>query len=81
MTRYEVTFERIGRGCKGTVEEFEATDLQHLSEVVYEYARRHLASRGYEVTIYQDKGDVVRGSIEMGRFGRFTVKELAEAGG
>lgn len=75
MNEYEVTFERIGRTNRGTVKTFHAASPADLVEPVYMFARAFLASKQFTVTTYDDG----TGSIDGGRFGDFTWKELTPA--
>lgn len=68
-TTYRIDIERIGRGCKGVSVELVATDLDDLAEQMHRYARKHLASSWFEVMLDGESG---HGSIDGGRFGRFT---------
>lgn len=72
-----VTFERIGRGFRGRVETFELPDddrlADELAEAIYRFAKGKLGSKWYDVEVSLDEG---RGSIEAGRFGRFTFAAI-----
>lgn len=67
-------FERIGRNRSVAPLEVECTDADELAEHVWRYARQNLGSRFFDVIVNLEEG---RGSIEMGRFGTFTVTEVA----
>ena len=69
-TRYRVTFERIGRGARGLTQDWEAVDADDLASIIYGFARKHLASSEYSVLVDLE---TMRGSIEAGRFGTFTI--------
>jgi hypothetical protein len=75
-TQYRVTFDRIGRGARGLVKEWDAVDADDLASIIYGFARSHLASREYAVLVDLDK---MAGSIEYGRFGTFTIAEAVPA--
>ena len=74
---YDVTFERIGRGCKGVTERFTVNDCDdaadELAYAIFGFARRHLSSMSYDVIVDLEEQ---RGSIENGRFGRFTIQPV-----
>lgn len=78
MSTYRVTFERIGRNHNVEPMSFEdVNDPDELAALIYERGRRHLMSRGVDVTV--DLGDMT------GRFyagfrpaGDFTIEELAQ---
>lgn len=69
--KYLVEFERVGRNHNVENLSFEGTEDQ-LIDAVLRHCRRHLASRGFDVSIDLSTG---RGWIEAGRFGKFLVKE------
>jgi hypothetical protein len=70
---YVVSFERIGRHHDLTLE-CEAVDADDLAEQVFRFAGRHLGSRDYVVSVDLDADATTgKGSIDGGRFGRFTV--------
>lgn len=79
MPTYIVTYERLGRGTPpppsyvGTVSDNPA---QEIAEEVYRLGRKRLASKEFSVavTIDPDTG-IGEGSVDGGRFGRFTIKE------
>lgn len=73
--RYHVVFERIGRRHDLT-SDFEAADADDLADVIYRFARKHLASRDFMVLVDLEKNT---GSIEAGRFGTFTISALPKA--
>lgn len=73
---YEVTFDRIGRGSRQTTEQFEAYSPDGLAEAIFRHARSKLASSWFDVTVNLEE---MRGSIEFGRFGTFTIRELVDA--
>lgn len=76
--RYIVDFERIGRQHNPepliveTGERFPADDI---AEAVHNHARKLLASRTPDFQVWVDLGEEMRGTIEGGRFGAFTIKE------
>jgi hypothetical protein len=72
-TRYRLTFERIGRTFRGEVREFTARDADDLAEQVWRLARKNLSSRWFEVAADLES---MTGTIEAGRFGRFTIEKV-----
>jgi hypothetical protein len=68
---YRVTFERVGRNHYVPPLEVVATDGDVLARHIHAYAGRFLGSKGYVVSVDGD-----RGSIDGGRFGRFTIETL-----
>jgi hypothetical protein len=70
---YAVTFERIGRRRDLPVEQFNVVDAEDLAGKVWKFARWHLGSRDYVVTVDLEQ---MRGWIEGGRFGAFTIAEV-----
>lgn len=75
MKAYTVKFDRIGRNrTAGLTLETQASDADDLADKIYRYARRSLASSGFEVVVDLEAG---RGSIEYGRYGSFTIEERA----
>lgn len=83
MSRYLVTFERVGRrgGRDGSTPPapltVDAADGEHLAVHVLAYVRPFLASRGLDVVIDLEKGT---GFLLAGfhTAGEFTVEELPE---
>ncbi|MFI6251452.1 hypothetical protein [Streptomyces sp. NPDC051016] len=83
MSRYLVTFERVGRrgGRDGSTPPapltVEATDGDHLAVQVLAHVRPMLASRALEIVVDLDEG---RGFLLAGfhTAGEFTVEELPE---
>lgn len=83
MTRYLITFERVGRhgGRDGSAPPapltVDAADGEHLVDKVLAYARPFLGSRGVDVVIDLDEG---RGFLLAGfhTAGEFTVQEEPE---
>jgi hypothetical protein len=73
VTRYRVTFERIGRSARGLTQDWEAVDADDLASIIYGFVRKHLMSREYSVIVDLEK---MRGSIEAGRFGTFTIEPV-----
>lgn len=71
--RYVVTFERIGRRRDLPPITVEGADGDEIAEAVWRFANRHLGSKMFDV--YVDL-EAMRGTIEQGRFGAFTL-ELA----
>ena len=74
MATYDVRFERIGRGHRETVATFDAETADDLAAAVYRHCKGKLASRWFDVTVDLDAGT---GGIDGGRFGAFTVEEVA----
>lgn len=72
---YHVVFDRIGRNHDLTGD-FDAADADELAGAIYRFARKHLASRDFAVTVDLEKNT---GSIEAGRFGNFVITEPAKA--
>lgn len=73
--KYLCTFERIGRNHGVPPTEFDAGDEGGLAHLVYGFAGRYLASREYSVIVSLDpETDRGEGSIDGGRFGKFTVE-------
>lgn len=68
-TRYRIEFERIGRDHFVPPLEVEADNGDVLAHHIHAYAGRFLGSKDYFVSVDDDHG-----SIEGGRFGRFTVE-------
>lgn len=68
---YRVTFQRIGRHRDVQPLEVEAANGADLAHHIHGYASRFLGSKDYNVAVNGDHG-----SIEGGRFGRFTVEEV-----
>lgn len=74
MTAYHVVFPRIGRSTNGSFEAtFKARDADDLAEQVFLFARPKLASKMFEVIVDLEQ---MTGSIEYGRFGTFTIKQV-----
>ena len=73
---FRVEFERIGRGSRGTVKDFEADDADGLAEQIHRFADGKLASRWFDVSVELNETNVGTGSIEGGRFGTFTVEKI-----
>lgn len=71
MTTYTVKFERVGRNHAVPDLTVEAADVDELTEAAYRYAGRFLGSRSYEVVVNLE---AMTGSVEYGRFGRFTIE-------
>jgi hypothetical protein len=71
---YRCTFERIGRGARGLVREYDADGPNDLAEKVYRDAKNHLASKSFEVTVNLEDG---RGWFDGGRFGSFAIEEVS----
>ncbi|MCA1572766.1 MAG: hypothetical protein LC798_21230 [Chloroflexi bacterium] len=73
MTTYRLLFERIGRNrdLETTVD---AGDADALAEAVWRFARGRLGSRSFEVTVDLE---AMKGSIEYGRFGTFTIEAVS----
>jgi hypothetical protein len=69
--KYHVAFERIGRRRDIPPQTFEAANADELAESVWHFARRYLASHDAFVSCNLETG---HGSIESGRFGKFTIK-------
>lgn len=84
MTRYRVTFERVGRrgGRDGSTPPapltVDAEGGEHLAMHVLAYVRPFLASRGLDIVIDLEKGS---GFLLAGfhTAGEFTVEELSES--
>jgi hypothetical protein len=75
MATFRVTFDRIGRSRDVEPMTFEnVSDPDELAALVYERARRHLASRGVEVHVDLDE---MTGHIYTGFHpaGSFTIEE------
>lgn len=73
MSVYVCAFERVGRNRSVPDLPVEtATDYpgDEIAEAVYRYSRRFLGSKWFDVTVDLEAGT---GSIEAGRFGRFSV--------
>lgn len=70
MTRYLITFERIGRKHDVAPLEVVADDADALAEAIYRYARPNLGSRDVEVVVDLDKnrGSILCGFHSGGRF-------------
>lgn len=81
MSTYRVDFERIGRTHDVPQLTCDAVDADELADKVWDYARRYLVSRDYEVTVRgdEDEDDLRSGkvSIGYGRFGGGTFEEVA----
>lgn len=79
--RFRINFQRIGRNHQVAPLEVEVQPgpqlMNDLAEQVHRYARRHLGSSEYTVTVQlganTGAGD---GTIMCGRFGRFTITEI-----
>lgn len=71
---YTVEFERVGRNHDVPPLTVEADDADEIAYHIYTYARRFLASRDVEVVVNLD---ALRGSINYGRFGTFTLTAKA----
>ncbi|MEV0608088.1 hypothetical protein AB0I61_17155 [Polymorphospora rubra] len=74
--RYRIEFTRIGRNRNVPALETEPIDgPNHLAEVIYQYARRHLGSRGVEVDVDLEAGT---GQIFCGFHsgGTFTISPI-----
>lgn len=84
MSTYLVSFERIGRRRDVPNLPVDVDDArphaQQIAEVVYGYAGRFLASSWYGVDVdLEDEGADGAGSIDGGRFGKFTITHVASA--
>lgn len=73
---YTVTFERVGRNHDVPPLEVESDNADEIAFNIYTYARKFLASRDVEVIVNLDE---LRGSINYGRFGTFTLAEKVTA--
>lgn len=74
--KYEVTFDRIGRNRHVAPLTTEADGPNHLAEVIYRYARPHLASRDIEVSVDMDAGTVrIFAGCNNGGGGKFVEVE------
>jgi hypothetical protein len=71
---YTVQFERVGRNYDVPPLTVEGDNADEIAFHIYTYARKFLASRDVEVLV---KLDELRGSINYGRFGTFTLSEAA----
>ncbi|MEU8136046.1 hypothetical protein [Streptodolium elevatio] len=82
MSTYLVSFERIGR-CRDVPDlpvdvDDASAHAQQIAEVVYGYAGRFLGSSWYQVDVdLTDEGADGAGTIDGGRFGKFTVSYVA----
>lgn len=75
MTKYEITFDRIGR-TKNIVTSFkDIIDADDLAEKIFLYARKYLSSNDYIVTVDLDS---MSGAIKGGRYGNFTILDKGE---
>lgn len=77
ITRYRVTFERIGRHYDVPPLDTAARDADHLADRVLDYARPRLFSGGVSVTVDLER---MSGRIRVGQVrpaGTFTI-EVAE---
>lgn len=68
---YVIDFERIGRNHSPHGLEVNSDDPDEIAEAVFAHARKHLASSWFSVDVNLDE---MRGSIEAGRFGKFTIR-------
>lgn len=76
MTGVVCTFERIGRQHDVPPLTVTAALSLHADAIavdVHGYAKQFLGSKNFVVTVDLETG---KGSIEGGRFGRFTIEEL-----
>ena len=75
--KYRVNFERIGRNHGPEPMLIEADDAEDLALKIFTYIRKHklLASREFEVTVDLE---LMKGSLDFGRFGNFTIEEVKE---
>lgn len=73
MTSYRVTFKRIGRNHAVPDLVTKAADADDLAVAVHKYARKHLASRNYNVAVDLGEGT---GFIACGMHngGEFTIR-------
>ena len=71
MSVYTCTFERIGRNHAVPPLAVAGDDAAEIAFHIYAYARKFLASRDVEVIVSLDE---LRGSINFGRFGTFTLE-------
>jgi hypothetical protein len=70
MSQYLIDFERIGRTHNPPSLTVESDDPDEVAYAVFCHARRYLASRDFGVFVDLDE---MRGHIDAGRFGRFTI--------
>lgn len=71
--RFRVTFERIGTHHNVPPLETTAWDAQDLVQQIYPIARRNLNSKWFDVTVNLE---TMKGYVECGRFGTFTIEDL-----
>lgn len=71
MTTYTLKFERVGRNRHVPDLVVDAPDVDALTEAAYREVGKHLGSRSYEVVVDLER---MTGSVEWGRFGRFTIE-------
>lgn len=78
MSRYVVTFDRIGRTHDVLPLVATAADADHLATLIYKYARDYLLSRDVDVVVDLAgmRGDILCG-FHSG--GQFTIEALAGA--
>lgn len=69
--KYRVNFTRLGRNHNPQPLECAAADADELAEQVFKHAKKSLASSWFEVVVDLE---TMKGSIEYGRFGEFTVE-------
>jgi hypothetical protein len=69
---YTIHFERIGRFAHNVTEMFEAPNRDILTQMIHKYVESYLPYREYYVSIDFNK---LRGTIEGGKYGTFTVKQ------
>jgi hypothetical protein len=74
---YVATFERIGRRHDVPPLTVDSADPDAIAEAVWAYARQFLGSRWFDVVV--DLAEL-RGSIEFGRFGKFTLASSSPDG-
>jgi hypothetical protein len=70
VTSYRCDFERIGRDHYVPPLVVEADDADEIAFNVFTYAKKFLASSGFDVTVNLETG---KGFIEAGRFGKFDI--------
>ena len=75
--KYRVNFERIGRNHSPEPMLIAAIDADDLADKIFTHIRKGklLASREFEVTVDLE---LMKGSLDFGRFGNFTIEEVKE---
>ena len=71
---YTAKFERIGRRRDVPDLVVVADTADQMADAIWHYAKGFLGSKWYDVTVDLE---AMRGSIEYGRFGRFTLEPVA----